>query len=689
MSKRHVASVSLSEILSALASDIVSTFPELALDCERTVRRLELALVERGPGVFYTELPQLAKHLDRCLDVGLYSQAESHLAFSGQHSPSDLLPEIWNGLWGKIFDKQSGLLLLGGRDLVCSIKLLRQALCLWKKVDVECPDSARRDTILSFVSTDNSLPDVPDVWGKDCVGWDERLASPVFWERVDAISDLPVRTRNKLRTTLAALSAATCSALGPYNPGDHDFRHGPGAVASTLPRSKYSWTNWSDRLDTVFPISECGFSSTLWWADSAFCGLSVDELSLIGNEDLPSRMVSVPKTFKGPRLIACEPAEMQWCQQNIWSYLQTRVSGTWLGDFIRFRDQSQNQELCIAGSRDGSLATIDLSDASDRVTPGIVSAVFGRNPGLVLALRATRTRSVTLPDDLGIHVLKKFSTMGSACTFPVESIVFLVVALATCLVLDEVEQESSGVGIPRGASNLLARVRSLRGRVSVFGDDIIVPTDKFRTVCSVLEALCFKVSHTKSFSGKFFRESCGTDAVLGEVVTPIYWRKLAAERPEDLMSISETHENLHRAGYVNLARLAQTTISGVLTPRSGSSKSLGVYSPSLIPFCPERPDLPEGMPHDLISHRYRWNRALQRVEVRVRKTKTKVKRVRTSGHVALLQYFTEKPSPLSKWEAGFTLRSHTRVVWDWEDVYAQFGPEMGRCAEIIGISRCR
>lgn len=678
MSKRHVFSVVA--MLEALTSDLVAEFPESAQGFLRTQEHLRAAYTERGVGVFYTELPALCKHLDRCLDEGQFSRGDEHQAFLAPTSPTNLLPVIWGELWEKIFCVSSGRLLLeNGEQIVSVVRLLRQALCLWKKIDVECPDDARQDTILSFVRTDASLPLPSREWCSDRP-YDPNRSGHVsnFADLLGSEGEIGGLSRQHLGRTMDAIAAYVCSDLGAYEPQENRFHHGPGAVAVPREgRSKYSFWNWDARLDAVFPISSCGFSSCEWWVDSVVRGES-SEVGLIGNEDLPSRMVAVRKTYKGPRLIACEPVERQWCQQNIWHFLRRRVSRCWIGSFILFQDQSQNQRLCVQGSQDGSLATIDLSDASDRVTPSVVGAAFRTNVSLLRALMATRTRSVELPDGLGTRRLRKFSTMGSACTFPVESLVFLLVALAVQHV-----KSHGGRRVNRGS--LLA----LQGKTSVFGDDIIVPSDCYRATVGLLEALCFKVNRTKSFSGRYFRESCGVDAWMGEVVTPVYWRKAQVASVEDIVSLSETHEALHRAGLRNLAGLAHAAICGNLSPRSESSTSLGVYTPSLTVFSPHREECQKDIPHDLVSHQYRWNRTLQRVEVRVRRVKVTTKRVMTTGHAALLQYFTEScGAPFPKGELATTLRTHTKIVWGWVCPYQQFGPELGRSAEIIGLIRC-
>jgi hypothetical protein len=169
--------------------------------------------------------------------------------------------------------------------------------------------------------------------------------------------------------------------------------------------------------------------------------------------------------------------------------LSAQVTCSWVSLFITFRDQTRNQQLCLEGSRTSDLATVDLSAASDRMTCDVVGLIFRRNPHLLLGLQASRTRFVTqnLVSDLPTEIrLRKFSTMGSACTFPIQSIVFLTIVIASVL-------------CQRNKSVTLRNICDLFGEVSVFGDDIIVPNDSRDLLYRALETMFFSVNTDKSF----------------------------------------------------------------------------------------------------------------------------------------------------------------------------------------------
>jgi hypothetical protein len=61
--------------------------------------------------------------------------------------------------------------------------------------------------------------------------------------------------------------------------------------------------------------------------------------------------------------------------------------------------------------------------------------------------------------------------------------------------------------------------------VSVYGDDIIVPTEMSASVMEDLESFGLRVNQNKSYNTGLFRESCGGDFYAGVCVTPVYVRK--------------------------------------------------------------------------------------------------------------------------------------------------------------------
>jgi hypothetical protein len=108
--------------------------------------------------------------------------------------------------------------------------------------------------------------------------------------------------------------------------------------------------------------------------------------------------------------------------------------------------------------------------------------------------------------------LAKFASMGSALTFPMESMVFMTVIF---------------MGIERAVGHRLTErdIKSFFGRVRVYGDDIIVPVEFVTHVISELEAMGFRVNVHKSFWTGKFRESCGAEFYAGEDVSVVRQRR--------------------------------------------------------------------------------------------------------------------------------------------------------------------
>jgi hypothetical protein len=88
--------------------------------------------------------------------------------------------------------------------------------------------------------------------------------------------------------------------------------------------------------------------------------------------------------------------------------------------------------------------------------------------------------------------------MGSALTFPLEAMVF------TTVIFLALQKE---LGHPLTKNDIL----SFKGRVRVYGDDLIVPTDSVPLVIEELNTFGYKVNLNKSFWTGKFRESCGKE----------------------------------------------------------------------------------------------------------------------------------------------------------------------------------
>jgi hypothetical protein len=324
--------------------------------------------------------------------------------------------------------------------------------------------------------------------------------------------------------------------------GDIRPKHGPGATADKLSgNSKYLLSTWTDRLEEIFPAGE--FLIPNW----SYFDQYTDVDHLEPGAEMPVRVIPVPKTQKTPRVIAIEPTAMQYVQQGVLElFLETLRSRDHKGRrrfdslhrFLGFDDQIPNQEMAKKGSLDGSLATLDLSEASDRVSNQLVRDLVSNFRYLHAAIDASRSRKADVPGQ-GIVRLAKFASMGSALTFPVEAMVFLTI------IFIGIEKE---LNVPLDPKTITRFV----GQVRVYGDDIIIPVEYVQSVVRELETFGFRVNTGKSFWTGGFRESCGRDYYSGEDVSVVRVRQLfptQRQHATEVISIVSLRNQLYYAGY--------------------------------------------------------------------------------------------------------------------------------------------
>lgn len=234
---------------------------------------------------------------------------------------------------------------------------------------------------------------------------------------------------------------------------------------------------------------------------------------------------------------------MQYTQQALQRILVDALSKDFiLRELIGFDDQEPNQLLAREGSLSGALATLDLSEASDRVVNRHVIDMMGHAGQLAKAVQACRSTRADVRGE--VINLTKYASMGSALTFPIEAMMFL-----TFIVMGI----SQDLGRPLTTKDLYG----LRGKVRVYGDDIIVPVEHVPSVIRVLEAHSLKVNSDKSFWSGSFRESCGKEYYMGQDVSIVKVRAVpptSRKDAEGIVSTVSTRNQFYLAGMWNTAR---------------------------------------------------------------------------------------------------------------------------------------
>jgi len=278
-------------------------------------------------------------------------------------------------------------------------------------------------------------------------------------------------------------------------------------------------------------------------------------------DELPVRVVFVPKTAKAPRVIAIEPTAMQYMQQGILRSLESAIETDYLGSrFISWSSQIPNQDLAYRGSLSGSLATLDLSEASDSVSWKLVQKMLGNFPHLFGGVDATRSRRATLPSNVHhpmageVIPLAKFASMGSALCFPFEAMVFCTIVF---------------LGIERALGHSLSTRELTRfvDKVRVYGDDIIVPVEFVPSVIDTLSEFGFTVNRSKSFWNGKFRESCGKEYFNGFDVSIVKIRRYFPTSRQDALGVASMVSlcnQFYLAGYWKCVRWLDNQIERLI-----------------------------------------------------------------------------------------------------------------------------
>jgi len=473
-----IKSIDNYKVIASLLYDVHTLYPEVfnTASLRLTLKKVQKRLTKEGSGFLTKTLPRLGKAFDKALtgtpmnsvDCGFKPMVDSKL------------PMFIGEFFTKVLARDGTVL---PDPCINSVQVIRDILMPFYKYELPYTDEQEQQVVQKFERTDADLLAFNDV------------ASAMF---NDATDDAIHASKKRLKTLDTTEIAYRARALlyrlfARFDPKDIQPRHGPGAVATKQQLwEKYLWTNVSAKITSEYPF------------DAYFCASSghvcdhYRDFSSLSEEDLPARVVLVPKDSRGPRLISCEPVDYQWVQQGLGRAIVRLVEGHPLTKWnVFFTDQSPNQRGALLGSSTGRYATLDLNEASDRVSTGLVRLLFPEH--VYTCLMACRSSSTELPDGKVIK-LNKFAPMGSCLCFPIMALTIWAILTA---------------GAPDADT---------RESILVYGDDVIVPTAYAVNAMEHLESFGLKINRDKSCISGFFRESCGTDAFKGVEVTPVRLR---------------------------------------------------------------------------------------------------------------------------------------------------------------------
>lgn len=395
-----------------------------------------------------------------------------------------------------------------GTDPV-SLFAARQCLALFQKHE-ELPLSVDKELVAlrKFIQSE-----------QQCRETNERIRSSRFRR------DIPLDVNSVILTAKRKIS----EILGPLPKFESlSLKFGPGANTNCRRRTSARW-----KLSAALACSKELQSSakqvlsTVPHLARAACrpGPFGPERPVVKVES--GRLTFVPKNAKTYRSIMIEPSLNTMVQQGYGKFLKQRL----LKHGVNLYDQTINRQLARKGSllwdaektdKWRGLATVDLSSASDTIAYELVFALLPIDWAFALASCRTGTAVYRDPEGRNYEFrLQKFSSMGNSYTFELESLIFFGLTYAVCVLTNMPLDD-----------------------ISVYGDDIIVPSDAAHILQAVFQELGFSINPEKSYLEGPFRESCGADWYCGFNIRPFYLKSNWS--PADLTSF---HNFLKRNGW--------------------------------------------------------------------------------------------------------------------------------------------
>jgi hypothetical protein len=548
------------------------------VDTDADFKTVSVRVEQEGDSFLTITLPSFGKALQKALDTGqLVPSAFPSFRFRRG------LPVFLRGFLELLFDQEDGRLLdIPSPDAVYA---LRQITLVLAKIKRPTTPEREHKAFQAYIKCEQSVRE----YDSQSPFLDEDYLRICSWLFGDLFSfmDKEIFDGN----------------IAPH--------HGPGSTAERLSSNgKYDSTVWTERLEELFPARE-------WLNPNHSFAFDIQPHWLEPGAEIPVRVISVPKTLKTPRIIAIEPACMMFIQQSLLGLFETGIAKfDYLAKTVNGPSQVPNQKLALLGSIDSSVSTLDLSEASDRVSNQHVRAIMRRFPSLRDAIDACRSRKADVPG-FGVQRLAKFASMGSAVCFPVEALIFLSVVL---------------YGISKSLNRHLTRAEGLKllrqGNVRVFGDDIIVPSAHTAHVTATLYSFGYRVNADKSFWSGKFRESCGKEYFMGNDVSIV---RLNADLPyshadaQEIERTSATRNLYYRSGMWRTVRYLDSVLEGFIP-----YPAVGENSPCIGKFS------------FLGYETQKWDSNLQLPLVRAATVRRITPRDNLDGRGALLKFFIQK-----------------------------------------------
>lgn len=462
-------------LLNCLIADAARlTSLELSRDLEYLLKRY----AEEGESFLFTTLPLLGKAVEQ----SLISEGPLKVPPNFQIYGKTRLPVFLHSLFKACWTPDGALLtVLPTKEQITCIGVIRQVTLFFSKVIV-----SKKEMEAQALST-----------------FLERVTAPVTLESNPAFPC----AREILRTVFSQQNPLTAPLLRFRK--DPFGRHSNGAVEG----GEKGHEKW---LFNRVP----GVPAALFKVNSALC------VPVGGSKPGYSRVSTVPKDFRGPRVICVEPKELQFAQQGLMELLYNHLARHPISRVaIDFTDVQRSRAACF----NDKLATIDLKDASDHLSLAFARWVLPR----WLFQLATRYRSRKVRIGEKTWSYTSLATMGSSTCFPLQTVIFFAIALGCIWSWNRSHIPSE-------------RITPF---VRVYGDDIIIPRAIAGHVMKALTDAGLKVNTTKTCIHTLVKESCGEYVVGGVSQVIVRPKVLNAKSTSSWRALLDTIPLFKAAGY--------------------------------------------------------------------------------------------------------------------------------------------
>lgn len=201
------------------------------------------------------------------------------------------------------------------------------------------------------------------------------------------------------------------------------------------------------------------------------------------------QLVTVPKTYKAYRIIEPNSVLGGFHSAGLGSLIERKLKENGLNIANL---QKKHARYAKSASVNRKNVTADLSKASDSFDSSLLNRLLPRQ--WFNEIKRGRLSHVEINGSL--YYQASFMAMGIGYTFPLETLLFYALLKS------------------------ISELSGIKGRISVYGDDLIYPRKMHAYVSKIFPTIGLKINADKTFVTSHFRESCGADYYHGVEVRP-------------------------------------------------------------------------------------------------------------------------------------------------------------------------